>query len=215
MHELTEKMRQRDIKSDRWDDLDSIIRTYLEEKAKELNEPYKYPTPRVEQILGLSPSKEVGEPEPNHCFACSTSHKVNTPCPKPKDSNDCGCKFTEVGEELIGNYCIKHDPKHFFETKPKDSEVWCSHIISSEFNGKNRYWHTYKFAEKLPDRNDFSSNKIALESEFNFCPICGTPRPTPKTLRDILNKYTEPRKGFGDALEYCVEEIEEYFNEKL
>lgn len=40
----------------------------------------------VHKILGLSPSKDVGEVQPAYCFACSTLHKANTLCPKPKDS---------------------------------------------------------------------------------------------------------------------------------
>jgi len=57
LHPITEKIKQRDIKSDRWDELDSIIRDELGKMAKEigkLNGYHCYPHGAM-RILGLSP----------------------------------------------------------------------------------------------------------------------------------------------------------------
>ena len=58
-HSLTQKMRERDIKSDRWDDVDTIVRDYLEERALRLRG-WLGQNVSVESILDLSP---VDEPE--------------------------------------------------------------------------------------------------------------------------------------------------------
>ena len=59
------------------------------------------------------------------------------------------------------------------EPKPKDSEVWCEHMNNCK---------EIIFKQKNPD------GITDKQFESKFCPICGTPRPTPKKL-ELWEKY--------------------------
>lgn len=83
-----------------------------------------------------------------------TSSEVGEPI---KESKSMGGEYHD-GYSAGWNACLK------FATKPKDSEVWCEHM-----NGKSTELHMKEHDGVYVD-----------VWQAKFCPICGTPRPTPK-----------------------------------
>ena len=125
LHELTEKIMNSDGDfKGYFMDLDSIIRKYLEEKAKEIDyESYPY-TCCPEKILGLT-EKE-----------------------KP------------VEEVKVEKWC-----EHIWKYKPVQPKKGVDY--------SNPWW----------EGKDWSGQVVRT---FSQCPICGTPRPTPKSKREEL-----------------------------
>ena len=95
--------------------------------------------------------------------------------PKPKDSEN----HTD-GPNCVP--CQKRGEKLINSWEPKDSEryqsAWCSHVVLDE---EGEYW--------IP-LGEESRAQIKVQKEYQFCPICGNPRPTPKTLAE---KFGEER----------------------
>ena len=137
MHELTEKLKNEFIGLPHSKEIaDSIIRQYLQEKAKELSKGDEASFEWYETRLGLSPS--------------SSEH------------SEAIC--TENGRTS----CVH---------KPKDSEVWCAH---TKFICKNSYEPRSVDGYVLVEHD----GTLAIDDNWMFCPICGTPRPTPKSLAE-------------------------------
>lgn len=109
MHELTEKIWNKSFeacgigKSHIWSEgsLDSIIRTYLGEKVKELEQEYLdfhlvQDRERMREILGLSPSSEVGEP-------CICDERSGNPyCQNINNGNAQNQKISILASGLVG-----------------------------------------------------------------------------------------------------------------
>lgn len=63
------------------------------------------------------------------------------------------------------------------DEKPERKEVWCSHYYRDIKNG----------LKEFVSDDDGSVSTVELG---NFCPYCGTPRPTPKSLVDKFREKT-------------------------
>ena len=124
MHELTKRLNQI-IHPELCKVIDSIIRQWLSEKAKEFA---TRPDLSYQQILGIQ--SEVKEPW--------------------KKEQGCGC-LTTFGENSVSKkYCLEHEPKTTFDKPVEDKvEKWCEHIV--DWNYKDRsgavyiVGHTWQF----------------------------------------------------------------------
>lgn len=167
-----------------------LCQEWLSEKAKELmdgDSEGKYPDKRIMAILGLSPSKEVGEPEMMkckhnvigiHCAQClpgkvQYSDNLKEDCGWDGEG-ECPKHMTKPKDSSV----YEPDADNWKPYKPKDPEVWCEHCIHSPMPNDRKEFH-------------LKGMKIYCD-EFKFCPICGTPRPdTVKTLAEKFHEYME------------------------
>lgn len=128
--------------------LDSIIRTYLWEKAKELEKAWSSTYKAYnDQTVAADLTKEI---------------------------------LGLTDEPVLGGVtCDKW-------TKPKDSEVWCEHVIA----------------------------ETQLHN-WMFCPICGTPRPATKTLAEkFQDRWNEGSMTPQEMMNDLVDIAQEHFKEK-
>ena len=125
MHSLSEKIKQRDIKSDRWDDLDSIICSWLEEKGKELIQwQWKLNKNQNEkslmEILGLTdfPNEENKfDAQDDRCYYCQKQGYPKCPhsTSKPKEPINPSDKSKLETPQEKQPFCSYGNCKHFGE----------------------------------------------------------------------------------------------------
>lgn len=168
MHELTEKIRFYLGPSPKeLDEADCWIQRWLREKANEIVNTHKSSIDSVgnighQPVMSDSINKILG---------------LTNPSPEPE------YKYTY---KQFG-YCAEHKTVH--ETtnckqtplKPEKEyeQDWCKHIKADYCKG-HLEWSGEEYCAPYFNRNYF------LGKDINFCPICGTPRPTRLTLKERL-----------------------------
>ena len=103
--------------------------------------------------------------------------------PKPQDSSVgekvCLCYKSHFSPSTCGCYCHDGTPDDC-QLKPKDSEVWCEHQYKGD----------------------------GMTPTWKFCPICGTPRPTPKTLAERLSQHLYRKHMWNGSLRVAESAVE-------
>ena len=125
-------------------------------------------------------------------------------CCDYKQGGYCGKHGAGVCECIKAVIKIQPEIDEIFNKPKETKEVWpCKHIE----RGKNvGFYHKIDNTQLIP-----------VPDHWKSCPVCSAPRPEKvekPTLRQILDKYTVARVGFGDAFDYCAQEIREHFKDK-